>query len=295
MKTDITYKNYNNKSGIYIIKANEDLFYIGSAVNIHSRMCVHRHLLSRNKHHSKRLQNYVNKYGLDSIYINVIEICCKELLKEREQYYIDTLKPKFNNSPNATSNLGIKLKPLSREHKNKISVSSKGRKLSQETKDRMSISFKNRKIVRKNKFNNYSDKKTVVQYDLNMNLVEIHKSISEASFKTNISIYAISKNITKDTKSSGNFIWYRKKEIAEYCDENLNILENFKLDFVQKHKKTLTRKHTYKIIQIDSNNKVIKEWESTLQAMKTTKITGIAHVLNTEKTAKGFKWKKIEI
>ena len=82
-----------------------------------------KHLLDleRNLHHSIYLQRAWNKY--QNINIEIIEIC--DNIIEREQYYIDTLRPHFNLCKNATNCNGIK---RSENHKNKISEHHKNNK-----------------------------------------------------------------------------------------------------------------------------------------------------------------------
>ncbi|HVY53957.1 MAG TPA: GIY-YIG nuclease family protein [Gammaproteobacteria bacterium] len=96
-------------SGIYkIINLINGKFYIGSSKNIDERWRIHKVYLIRNKHHSRHLQSSWNKYGADAFEFHIIEYCEKEKLIEREQYYLDTLKPIYNSSPTARSPLGTK-------------------------------------------------------------------------------------------------------------------------------------------------------------------------------------------
>lgn len=78
------------KSGIYVIRntANGKV-YVGSAVNIKGRWAVHKHGLRRGKHHSQRLQRAWNKYGEAAFVLETLELCCVDLLLEREQSYFD--------------------------------------------------------------------------------------------------------------------------------------------------------------------------------------------------------------
>lgn len=92
--------NFRFKSGIYFIKCkSNNRLYIGSSVNIYNRLHQHLHRFKNNKHF-KIMQNSVNKYGLENFECGVVEYCEKENLLEREQYYIDTLKPYFNTNKN---------------------------------------------------------------------------------------------------------------------------------------------------------------------------------------------------
>lgn len=115
-----------NVSGIYKITntINGD-FYIGSAVNIRKRWNRHRWNLNKNRHNSPYLQNAWNKYGVDAFEFSIIETCFVFALILREQYYIDTLKPKYNISQTAGSSLGVKHTEATRS---KISVGMTGNK-----------------------------------------------------------------------------------------------------------------------------------------------------------------------
>ena len=112
------------KSGIYkITNLTNQKFYIGSSVNIYNRFHTHSTKLKKNVHFSRHLQASYNKYGKDNFIFEVVEYCQKELCVEREQYYLDTLKPQYNKRTDATLNLGVK---NSKETREKIS---KGLKL----------------------------------------------------------------------------------------------------------------------------------------------------------------------
>jgi group I intron endonuclease len=122
------------QTGIYkissIIKPNN--IYIGSAIDIISRKQKHLSELKLGKHKNNRLQNHVNKYGVDDLTFSVLEPCFPDWLLAREQEYIDNLKPYFNICKIAGNTLGIK---FSEEAKKKISMAKKGkpgRKLSYE-------------------------------------------------------------------------------------------------------------------------------------------------------------------
>lgn len=114
-------------TGIYsITNIQTNQVYIGSSYKVYERWGYHKKDLRSNKHHSPKLQNSWNKYGESIFKFNIIEICDKEILLKREQYYIDTLNPFFNIC--------------------KIAGNCSGRKLSKESKDKMSISAKNRPL-----------------------------------------------------------------------------------------------------------------------------------------------------
>jgi group I intron endonuclease len=111
-------------------------FYIGSSVNLNKRFNNHKHFLANQRHHNIILQNVFNKYGLDNLSFEIIEIVeNKTNLIKREQYYIDTLNPKYNICLKAESPLGTK---RTKKSKHKMSKAAMGRKHSKETKQKIS-------------------------------------------------------------------------------------------------------------------------------------------------------------
>jgi len=103
--------------------------YIGSSKDIYSRWYQHKNKLRSNDHHSRHLQNAWNLYGEDSFVFEIIEEVKKEkdLLLEKEQYYLDFYKSYkseigYNVCLIAHSCLGVKRSEKTRE---KISQAAK--------------------------------------------------------------------------------------------------------------------------------------------------------------------------
>lgn len=157
------------KTGIYkIVNLITEKVYVGSAVDIDDRWYKHKKLLVSKKHHSPKLQNSVDKHGLENFLFEIIEECSKEVLIEKEQYWIDKLcsyKDGYNVCPKAGSSLGrvfsektkekIRKKAKgnkrrlgikhSNEAKLKIGEKSKNKSISEETKNKISLTLKGRK------------------------------------------------------------------------------------------------------------------------------------------------------
>lgn len=96
------------EAGIYKIRNNiTSDFYIGSAANLRYRWYNHRNSLGANRHSNQHLQSAWNKYGADAFEFIVIELCEKDKLLEREQFYIDSESPAYNINKLASSPLGI--------------------------------------------------------------------------------------------------------------------------------------------------------------------------------------------
>lgn len=107
------------KCGIYMfINLQNGKRYVGSSVDIYNRLHEHIHNLKNNKAHNKHFQNAWNKYGQDCFIYSVLEFCEKSERFEREQYYIDCLKPEYNLTLNVVANFGHS---VSEDTKEKIS------------------------------------------------------------------------------------------------------------------------------------------------------------------------------
>jgi group I intron endonuclease len=108
-----------NVSGIYRITSPSGKFYIGSSLNIAARWRQHRSDLRRNLHVNPKLQAAWNKYSEDNLKLEIVEVCLVEDLLNREQHYLDTLKPTYNIATDATS--PMKGKKHTEEAKKKMS------------------------------------------------------------------------------------------------------------------------------------------------------------------------------
>jgi group I intron endonuclease len=106
------------KNVIYKIEIlNTNKFYIGSAVNFKARKRIHLHQFRNNKHANKYMQRIFNKHGEDIFLFSIVEFdIAPEKLIEREQYFIDFLKPDLNLCRVAGSRLGQKLSAEQKEN-----------------------------------------------------------------------------------------------------------------------------------------------------------------------------------
>jgi hypothetical protein len=110
----------NDKIGVYMIKnLMTGDFYIGSSVNIDKRWSDHISKLLYNKHTNTKLQNAINKHGLQYFIFGIIELCTLDEINYLEQKYINQLNPKYNILP--LVGCPSRCIPLSLEHKERIS------------------------------------------------------------------------------------------------------------------------------------------------------------------------------
>jgi len=136
------YDIINNKiSGIYMIHSLVDnKRYIGSSLNIRGRLRGHINSLNRNLHDNPYLQNSWNKYGKDNFISEILELCPKELLIIREDYYMNLYNTKDRN-------FGFNLREACNPGYDKPSPN-KGKKMSEEQKVKISNTLRGRKVPR---------------------------------------------------------------------------------------------------------------------------------------------------
>ncbi len=130
-----TYGELNSSCGVYILTLNNK-HYIGSCKMLNCklsrsgfyyRLYNHIYKLMKGNHHSLKLQNAVNKYGINNISFDIIQTCDSKITTDIEQYWLnimDTFKQGYNSCPTARSNFGYK---HTEEAKLKMSKSKTGR------------------------------------------------------------------------------------------------------------------------------------------------------------------------
>jgi group I intron endonuclease len=252
IKDIITFNSKDDvyKCGVYKLfheKCSEG-FYIGSAgsrnyrkgkIGFARRFDIHKSRLKLGNHHSKRLQLICNKFGVEGLKMQIIEICDHSIRKEREQYYLNILNPLFNSATSAfdltgykhqedallkmsLAKTGVKLTTTAR---NKISAALKGKtpknfKTLQSPESRMkrSKSLKGRKLSEKNLL---SIRTPVRQYTKEGLFIREYKSIREASINSKTDPTSISRASSGKWKSAGGFVWESIKN--GYSLKRLNI------------------------------------------------------------------------
>jgi len=117
----------NKLCGIYRLSVAEHS-YIGSSKNLYSRLNEHSHDLYKKEHGNPFLQSVVNKYGLEAITVDIIELCSPEDRIKREKYWIEKLHSDMNLKDPVTCT-------LSEESRKRVSESlKKGYEIGRHTK-----------------------------------------------------------------------------------------------------------------------------------------------------------------
>jgi group I intron endonuclease len=101
-------------TGIYAIINKDSLkVYIGSSVEIEKRIQKHFWKLNKGIHHSSHLQRSYSKYGRQRFEVMILEETSKDLLVQRDQYWLEKYKSYicdygYNNRKVAERNEGLK-------------------------------------------------------------------------------------------------------------------------------------------------------------------------------------------
>lgn len=96
------------KVGVYLwinnVNGNK---YVGSSVSLSVRMYTYYSLRSLSKS-NRLIDRALLKYGFSKFSLYILEYCTSENVIEREQYYLDAIKPEYNLVEKAGSTLGYK-------------------------------------------------------------------------------------------------------------------------------------------------------------------------------------------
>ena len=101
-----------DKSGVYRwVSLTSNKSYVGSSTNITKRLRKYyniNYLKSKIKKDNSLIYRALLKHGYSNFNLEILEYCSKTSLINREQYYLDLLKPEYNICKIAGSMLGFK-------------------------------------------------------------------------------------------------------------------------------------------------------------------------------------------
>lgn len=139
VKKDI-YKDNNHKTGIYLWTHKAlGKQYVGSSLNISQRLVKYYSkacLVSEIQRSNSAIYRAILKYGIKEFTFEVLEHCEADVLIEREQFYINTLKPEYNVLKKAGNRKGFMHSEATKELQR---ASRLGVVLSEDTKLKMSV------------------------------------------------------------------------------------------------------------------------------------------------------------
>ncbi len=218
---DITIFISENKNCVIykLINTFNNKFYIGSAKNFYNRAMRHLAELNKGSHKNKHLQNSWNKYGSGNFKFEILEECLESIKIEREQYYLDLLKPFYNINPKAggghvedscTIDVRKKITDSNLKRWSEMSIEKR-----EEIRKNMSTSIKEKNKNKSNLNSHYGHKyKPVCQYDLNGTFINEFINLKEAASAVNLSSgLTISLCCKGRNKTAANYIWKYKSNI----------------------------------------------------------------------------------
>lgn len=242
----------NYLTGIYIIKniINEKV-YIGQSLDIHNRWIQHRSRLKCGCHENKHLQSAYNLYGKDAFEYSIIEECRSDQLNGKEIYYIQKYNSYYNGYNQDFGGSGCN-----------------GYKHTEE------------EIL---KMRHIQNPKAVLQFDLDLNIVEEWISCSHAGKTLGLSTRGIKAvcNRQNRQKTIGGYYWIYKDEY-----ENNTVDWDYYLNINESKPK--------RVSQYDLHMNLIKIWDSGYQAEVIGGYTSseVSLVCNGKrKTHKGYVWR----
>lgn len=298
-------------NGIYKIYFNDcksKKIYVGSASGkdgFYGRWKSHSSQLLNNKSGCKALQSAFNKYfNNDNLIFEIIEECDTKECLIREQYYIDNLdsyNKGYNTRPNASNNGGIKMKENTKyliyktwkKERDKLSpdiikLYNSG-KTTREICSILNISrtFLKRIFVENNiipRNDRGLKRKNIFQYSLDGNFINEWESINKCYRELKISSHGISLVLNGKCSQHKNY-YFNYNKISK--EEVINIQIDFKNKLKDKNIK-------YRNIKQILDNKVIKEWDNTVDIINYLNInhkTNLYNALNNNTPYKGYYWK----
>ena len=176
--------------GIYKITNNiTNEIYIGQSINCYKRFQIHKYNHKQPNKRNIPLYHAMNTYGFDNFIFDVIEVCEKSLLNERELFWIN-FYDSFNVGYNCQTGgiCGYKIKEDSYK---KTLDKKKNRIVSDKFKERIS----------------QLKSKRVVQLDFNGNKIKEWKSCVEAGKSLKINNGHIGAVCNKKRNTAGGFKW----------------------------------------------------------------------------------------
>ena len=184
------------KCGIYCIENRlNHKKYIGQSIDISRRWMQHKqqNMIARDTF----LYNAIKKYGIESFDFYILEECNEEILNEREMFWIEYYDT-FQNGYNMTIG-GAGTNTGERHHLQNILP----------------------KNFTKNICNEVTDVVPIAQLDLNLNILNIYKSVQDCARENKVAATNISKTTRQIHKTCKGYIYLRYEEIKDMTKEDI--------------------------------------------------------------------------
>lgn len=232
MKINIL-EQQERKIGVYKIEnLINNKVYIGSTISgFKKRIKEHLYELNKGKHHSSHLQKAFNKYGTNNFEVSILEVCNRESIIQKEQFYLDQYKSYNRNLGYNILNKAYNSQGYKHTEENIILIGqmSKLRGPHPNSINAMRLANLGSKkdenhIIRMKEIHS----KPVIQLDLQGNFIKRWNSITEAKLFLGLSLIDsnISKCCNKKCKSSNGFMWVKEVDYNSSQEYKYNPIIN---------------------------------------------------------------------
>lgn len=270
---------YSKKSGIYkITNVLNKKIYIGQAINLYRRL-THGYIqaLPNGNCHSKLLQRDWDVYGKDYFNFEIQELCEKSELASKEDYWI-----KYYRSYNNTC--GYNINAFGSESNKSQKSPEFLKKLSEDMTGKGNPMFGKTHTPEVRKIISERQKKKVYQFSLDGTFIAEYASAIDAENATGIRRYIICQSkIGHVGVGKNGFFW-----VGEYDYLNSDIKEIIK-DRIGNHNAKRCR-----VVQLDINGNIIKEFNSITEARNETGAKNIFLAIKNGYKSGGYYWAKAQ-
>lgn len=264
--------------------------YIGQTINSLAKR-KSQHIYNAIDKDNNKFHNAIRKYGEENFNWEIIEEIDNDLLDDREIYWIqyyNSYKSGYNSTIGGNSGLKRNDKIIKELFQNGLN----GQQISEQTgysSSTVYISLKNLGLLEeayKRWRQQVGDKNglQIEQYDIKGNLIDIYKSVSEASRQTQIAVSAISRAALLQCRSAGKFLW-------RYSDSKITVEE-----LVKRYNAPLLTGKGKQIGKFDAQGHLIDCYRSISEAARENKCDRkwLSACIKNKKPAYGFFWTILE-
>lgn len=279
--------------------------YIGQSIDISRRWAQHRYATKNPQSidYNSALYEAMRKYGIENFQFSILEICLKEELDQKEQFWIKQYHSYINDPecngynltiggqgmPKGLTKIQQQIKDLWNEGYTTSQIGEKVGKGYREVQHFLKLNEPNYSLEqsRKRQNNLQANDRKVNLYDKNGNYVQTFNGTYDAAEKLNVGYSSILQSIQNKYKTlkDGSFIIYAKLNQEQEVKKKMQYLKN----------KANQNNRNRPVAQIDINTNKIIHIFSTLKeaslAMSGNRCSIIGRCCNGRgKTAYGYKW-----
>ena len=244
--------------------------YIGQSTNLEER--YRKHIRDGNLYNTNKFYKAVEQWGWDNFSYEVIELCDRNELNDREKFWInyyDSFRHGYNMTKGGSNKYSVDEKKIYNLYDSGLNP----KEISDELQIGLTTVYKYLSCY--SKFKKSKNGKIVYQYNLNGQFVKAWESRAEAERSLKIAENSIEKVLANKRISAGGFLWSEEK-IENFIPQNLPYIIK-------------------PILQYDLNDNLINEFSNAKEAALYCGKKDSSAIRKVCKgkmnTAYGYKWK----